>query len=159
MNFPPCASKAGGKNGTSITRRSCRHSMAQRNPNMKRLSIGLYVFFILLAPSAFAQFRYEFHDTPSPEANVMVVFHSLSQGSSAEMYLEGRVFNRGLKPARNVRVVYAIRSPEGAQLPGNPIYLTPSDVPPTSYADFKGRLPALFDPRDYLVQVTAEWDE
>jgi hypothetical protein len=128
---------------------------------MKRWSIGLYlsVILILVAPSTEAQFRYEFHDTPSPEANVMVVFHSLSQGPSAEMYLEGRVFNRGLKPARNVRVVYSIRSPEGAQLPGNPIYLTPSDVPPTSYADFKGRLPALFDPRDYYVQVTAQWDD
>jgi hypothetical protein len=119
----------------------------------------LYVVLILIVPSAGAQFRYEFQDRPSADANVMVVSHSLRQGSSAEMYLVGRVFNRGLKPARNVRVVYSIRNPDGAQLPGNPIYLTPSDIPPTSYADFQGRLPALFDPREYLVQVNAEWDE
>jgi hypothetical protein len=126
---------------------------------MKTVLICLYVSLVLIVPSAGAQFRYEFQDRPSPEANVMVVSHSLRQGSSAEMYLVGRVFNRGLKPARNVRVVYSIRNPDGAQLPGNPIYLTPSDIPATSYADFQGRLPALFDPREYLVQVTAEWDE
>jgi hypothetical protein len=89
----------------------------------------------------------------------MVVSHSLRQGSSAELYLVGRVFNRGLKPARNVRIVYSIRNQSGAQLPGNPIYLTPSDIPATSFADFQGRLPALFDPREYFVQVSAEWDE
>ncbi len=126
---------------------------------MKRVSIFLFFVLFLIAPSARAQFRYEFEDRPSPEANVMVVSHSLRQGPSAEMYLVGRVFNRGLKPARNVRVVYSIRNPTGAQLPGNPIYLTPSDVPPTSYADFEGRLPALFDPREYFVHVTAEWDD
>ena len=126
---------------------------------MKTVSICLYVFFILIVSSAGAQFRYEFEDRPSPEANVMVVSHSLRQGSSAEMYLVGRVFNRGLKPARNVRVVYSIRNSAGAQLPGNPIYLTPSDLAPTSFADFEGRLPALFDPREYFVHVTAEWDD
>ncbi len=118
-----------------------------------------FVLLVFLPSSGGAQFRYEFQDRPYDNANVMVVSHSLRQGSSAEMYLVGRVFNRGLKPARNVRVVYSIRNPDGAQLPGNPIYLTPPDIPPTSYADFQGRLPALFDPRDYMVQVTAEWDE
>jgi len=107
---------------------------------VKTVSICLlYAVFILIVPSAGAQFRYEFQDRPSPEANVMVVEHSLRQGSSAEIYLVGRVFNRGLKSARNVRIVYLIRNPDGAQLPGNPIYLTPSDIPPTSYADFQGR--------------------
>ena len=127
---------------------------------MKRWSIGLYlsVILILIAPAADAQFRYEFQDRPSPEANVMVVSHSLRQGPSAEVYLVGRVFNRGLKPARNVRVVYSIQNSFGVQLPGNPIHLAPADLAPTSYADFEGRLPALFDPRDYYVQVTAEWD-
>lgn len=126
---------------------------------MKRVFISLYVLFTLIAPSAQAQFRYEFQDKPSPEANVMVVSHSLRQGPSAEMYLVGRVFNRGLKPARNVRVVYSIQNSSGVQLPGNPIYLAPADIAPTTYADFEGRLPALFDPRDYYVQVTAEWDD
>jgi hypothetical protein len=127
---------------------------------MKRF-ISYYCFLLLLvgACPAGAQFRYEFHDTPSPEANVMVVSHSLRQGPSAELYLVGRVFNRGLKPARNVRIVYSIRNPAGAQLPGNPIYLSPPDIPPTSFADFQGRLPALFDPREYFIHVAAEWDE
>ena len=126
---------------------------------MKTVSICLYLLLVLIVPSAGAQFRYEFQDRPSPEANVMVVSHSLRQGPSAEMYLVGRVFNRGLKPARNVRVVYSIQNSFGVQLPGNPIYLAPADIAPTSYADFEGRLPALFDPRDYYVQVTAEWDD
>lgn len=126
---------------------------------MKQFIVALCCFSIALASAAGAQFRYEFQDKPSPEANVMVVSHSLRQGSGAELYLEGRVFNRGLKPARNVRIVYSIRNQSGAQLPGNPIYLTPSDIPATSFADFQGRLPALFDPREYFIQVSAEWDE
>jgi len=127
---------------------------------VKKLLVALCFSSVALASAAGAQFRYEFQDKPSPEANVMVVWHSLHQGPSAELYLRGRVFNRGLKPARNVRIVYSIRSLSGgAQLPGNPIYLTPSDIPPTSFADFQGRLPAIFDPREYFVQVSAEWDE
>jgi hypothetical protein len=126
---------------------------------VKQFLVALCFLSIALASAAGAQFRYEFHDTPSPEANVIVVWHSLHQGSSAELYLRGRVFNRGLKPARNVRIVYSIRNQSGAQLPGNPIYLTPSDIPPTSFADFQGRLPAIFDPREYFIQVSAEWDE
>ena len=127
---------------------------------MKRfIACGYFLLSLVGAFPASAQFRYEFHDTPYPEANVVVVSHSLRQGPSAELYLVGRVFNRGLKPARNVRIVYSIRSPAGAQLPGNPIYLSPPDIPPTSFADFQGRLPALFDPREYFIHVTAEWDE
>ena len=122
----------------------------------------VWSYFLLsfaVASPASSQFRYEFYDKPSSEANVVVVSHSLRQGSTAEIYLVGRVFNRGLKPARNVRIVYSIRNPSGAQLPGNPIYLTPSDIPPTSFADFQERLPAVFDPREYFVQVFAEWDD
>ena len=126
---------------------------------MKNLFVSSCLFVFVVASPANAQFRYEFHDRPSPEANVIVVSHSLQQGSGAEIYLVGRVFNRGLKPARNVRVVYSIRNQSGAQLPGNPIYLAPSDIPPTSFADFRERLPALFDPREYFIQVFAEWDD
>ncbi len=126
---------------------------------MKRLFICLPLILILIAPSAEAQFRYEFQDRPSPDANVMVVSHSLRQGPSGELYLAGRVFNRGLKTAHNVRVVYSIQNPSGVQLPGNPIYLAPPDLAPTSFANFEGRLPAIFDPRDYYVQVTAQWDD
>ncbi len=127
---------------------------------MKQFIIALCFSYFALASVAGAQFRYEFEDKPSPQADVMVVHHSLRQGPSAELYLVGRVFNRGLKPARNVRIVYSIRSLSGgAQLPGNPIYLTPPDIPAKSFADFQGRLPAIFDPREYFIQVTAEWDE
>jgi hypothetical protein len=118
-----------------------------------------FVFVLLVAATAAAQdFRYEFHDTPSPEADVVVARYTLRQGPGADLYLVGRVFNRGLKPAKNIRVVYTLSDPNGAQYPTNPIYLNPPDLPPTNFANFEGKILARVDPRDVYVQVRAEWD-
>ena len=108
--------------------------------------------------SAVAQeFRYNFNDQPYPEANVIVISHKLVPRESSQWFLEGRVFNRGVKTAKNVRVIYSmIRS--GANMPGNPIYLSPSDIPPTSSATFRERLPQISDLRDVFITVNAEWD-
>jgi hypothetical protein len=104
------------------------------------------------------EFRYQFQDQPYPEANVVLVQHNIVPGESNEWYLEGRVFNRGVKPAKNVRVVYTLwRS--GARMPGNPIYLNPGEVPATNFAFFRDRLPQLSDFRDVYVTVVVEWDK
>jgi hypothetical protein len=121
--------------------------------------LAIIVGTVLVVSAARAQqFQYQFHDKPTDEANVIVVSHSLKQGSSSDSYLVGRVFNRGLKPARNVRIVYSVRNQHGVPLPANPAYLNPPDIPPTSFADFEIRIPYFVDPRDHFVTVSAEWD-
>ena len=46
-------------------------------------------FLIFAATAAAQDFRYEFHDTPSPEADVVVRRHTLRQGPGADLYLVG----------------------------------------------------------------------
>ena len=123
-----------------------------------RVTLIVAVATLIVIASAVAQeFRYNFDDKPYPEANVIAVSHKLVPGESNQWFLEGRVFNRGVKTAKNVRVVYSmIRS--GANMPANPIYLSPSDVPPTSGANFRERLPQVSDPRDVYITVNVEWD-
>ena len=129
--------------------------------NKRRGSLAKLVFaaasLIVIVSAVAQEFRYNFNDQPYPEANVIVISHKLVPRESSQWFLEGRVFNRGVKTAKNVRVVYSmIRS--GANMPGNPIYLTPSDIPPTSSATFRERLPQISDPRDVFITVNAEWD-
>ncbi|MEA2657814.1 MAG: hypothetical protein QOF64_399 [Candidatus Binatota bacterium] len=129
--------------------------------NKRRGSLAKLVFaaasLIVIVSAVAQEFRYNFNDQPYPEANVIVISHKLVPRESSQWFLEGRVFNRGLKTAKNVRVVYSmIRS--GANMPGNPIYLSPSDIPPTSSATFRERLPQISDPRDVFITVNAEWD-
>ena len=129
--------------------------------NERRGSLAKLVFaaasLIVIVSAVAQEFRYNFNDQPYPEANVIVISHKLVPRESSQWFLEGRVFNRGVKTAKNVRVVYSmIRS--GANMPGNPIYLSPSDIPPTSSANFRERLPQISDPRDVSITVNAEWD-
>ena len=104
------------------------------------------------------EFRYQFQDQPYPEANVVLVQHKIVPGESNEWYLEGRVFNRGIKPAKNVRVVFT-RGRSGARMPGNTNYFNPGEVPGTKLAFFRERLPQLSDSRDVYVTVNVEWDK
>lgn len=113
--------------------------------------------FVAVASAGAQEFRYNFSDKPSPEANVVMVSHKLVPGESNQWFLEGRVFNRGLKTAKNVRVVYSVER-SGVRMPGNPIYLNPSDIAPTSFANFRERLPQVSDPRDVYLTVNVEWD-
>ena len=124
---------------------------------LSQLTAFLGIFLIVSAAAA-QQFQYQFQDRPTEEANVVVVSHDIRQGFSSDSYLVGRVFNRGLKPAHNVRIVYSVRNQHGASLPTNPYYLDP-DIPPTSFADFEIRIPFFLDPRDHFVTVRAEWDK
>jgi hypothetical protein len=131
------------------------HSFSPR----RRAHFAPALFLLIFAAAAGAQeFRYEFHDTPSPDADVVVVRHTLRQGPGADLYLVGRVFNRGLKPAKNVRIIYSLSDPNGAQYPTNPINLNPPDLPPTNFADFEGKILVRVDPRDVFIQVRAECD-
>jgi hypothetical protein len=125
---------------------------------MKKLVI-LVLFFLITAIVHAQQFQYQFQDKPTEEANVVVVSHGIRQGSGSDSYLVGKVFNRGLKPAKNVRIVYTVRNLYGAQLPTNQIYLNPADIAPTSFAEFEGRLHQTIDLREHVVTVQVEWDK
>jgi hypothetical protein len=126
---------------------------------VKSLLGGFLIVAATAVPLAAQQFQYEFRDSPRPVADVMVVSHSLRTGPGTDLYLVGRLFNRGLKPANNVRVIATVTNRYGARYPSNPIYLTPSDIPATSFADFEGRLLSITDARDVILHVRAEWNQ
>ena len=69
------------------------------------------LFALLIALPTLAQIQYQFQDQPRPEANVVVANLSLQVRGSADVWMVGRVSNRGLKPARNVRVVPLLDKP------------------------------------------------
>jgi len=124
-------------------------------PTVRSLSI---LFALCVALPATAQIQYQFHDQPRPEADVVVVNQTLQVRGSADVWMVGRVFNRGLKPARNVRVVPMLTNLYGSRFPSNTIYLNPSDVPPTSFANFEARVGSSMDVREVISHATAEWD-
>lgn len=125
-------------------------------PAISRFLTILFALFFSF-PAA-AQIQYQFQDQPRPEADVVVVNHTLRVRGSAEVWMVGGVFNRGLKPARNVRVVPMLTNLYGARLPTNSIYLNPADVPPTSFANFEARVGSSMDVREVISHATAEWD-
>jgi hypothetical protein len=125
-------------------------------PVFLTLAVALLIAFM---PGRAQEFQYQFRDTPRPEADVVVVRHSLRPGPGSDFYIIGRLFNRGLKVANNVRIIVTVTSKEGVHYPMNPIQLNPSDIPATSFADFEGRLTSVTDPRDLFVQVRAEWNQ
>jgi hypothetical protein len=55
---------------------------------------------------------------------VIVVNQTLQVRGSADVWMVGRVFNRGLKPARNVRVVPLLTNLYGSRLPTIPFIST-----------------------------------
>ena len=98
----------------------------------------ILLFFVLSLP-VFAQVSYRFNDTPRPEADVIIVSHVL-QTNGAAMWLVGRVFNRGLRRAHNVRIRPNLTGKYGTRPPTITLYIAASDIPPTSFADFEGRV-------------------
>ena len=118
--------------------------------------ISVILLFLAFALPVFGQVNYRFNDKPRPEADVIIVQYGLA-GNGGEMWLVGRVFNRGLKPAHNVRINPNLVSRYGTRPPANMVYLTPSDIPPTSFADFEGRV-ALYSDLEISARPTVEWD-
>jgi hypothetical protein len=69
--------------------------------NKRRGSLAKLVFaaasLIVIVSAVAQEFRYNFNDQPYPEANVIVISHKLVPRESSQWFLEGRVFNRGVK--------------------------------------------------------------
>jgi hypothetical protein len=116
------------------------------------------LFALLVGLPAAAQIQYQFQDQPRAEADVIVVNQTLQVRGSADVWMVGRVFNRGLKPARNVRVVPLLTNLYGSLLPTHTFYLNPPDVAPTSFANFQARVGSSMDVREVISHATAEWD-
>ncbi|HEY7220019.1 MAG TPA: hypothetical protein VH985_16650 [Candidatus Binatia bacterium] len=114
------------------------------------------VLLVAIASTTRAQVNYQFNDSPRPEADVIVV-NSTLQLRGTDLWLVGRVFNRGLKPARNVRVQPNLTNRYGTRLPGYTVTLYPSDIPATSFANFEGRV-LLSTDTEVIARATVEWD-
>ena len=122
---------------------------------MKSLLAFIAVF--CFSTSALAQVEYRFNDSPRPDADVVVAnYHLIVVGT--DLWLVGRLFNRGLKPARNVRIVPNLYSKYGGLLPATTIDLRPSDIPPTSFVEFSDRV-LMFPDREVSARPVAEWSQ
>ena len=87
----------------------------------------------------------------------MIIVNHVLQATGTEMWLVGRVFNRGLKPAHNVRIKPNLIGKYGTRPPAITLYLASSDISPTSFADFEGRV-ALYSDTDISARPIVEWD-
>ena len=120
------------------------------------------VFFILLSilcsgVSAFPQeFQYQFKDSPSPEANVIVTkFKRVGRSTSAR--LVGRVFNRGEATAKNVVIEYQVRNPHGVTKVKGKINAIPKNMPGKTFADFNGRIVGITDFNGLSIHTEPKW--
>lgn len=95
---------------------------------------------------------------PSKEASVIVTFTMLGPdpGGFSTPVLSGRVFNRGLTTARSVVVKYQARGFWEAIYAEGEILTNPIDVPPITFAEYRGRIP---DVGTRIVHTQADWSK
>ena len=104
-------------------------------------------------------FEHQFQEQPWPDANVIVISQGLRLEADGYYSVSGRVFNRGLKPAKNVRVVFEVRDINGVLLANGSAVTLPDEVPATSYADFRQKLLWRVDPWDVTLTTRTEWSQ
>jgi len=104
------------------------------------------------------EFEYQFLDSPSKEANVIVTSQTLSRNSTVHLNrLIGRVFNRGEETAHNVVVRYEVHNADGAVVMRGKIPSLPKNIPGKTYADFNGKIVGrLLGPGEFIYTV-ADW--
>jgi hypothetical protein len=104
-------------------------------------------------------FQHQFQDPPSPDANVIVISNGLRREPDGFHSVSGRVFNRGLKLAKNVRVSFEVRDVNGVMLASGSAYTLPDEIPASSYADFRRKLLWRVDPREVTLSTKTEWSQ
>lgn len=128
---------------------------------MSRRNLFISALSLLLAAGALdAQvFQHQFQDPPSADANVIVIAKGLRREADGFHSVSGRVFNRGLKPAKNVRVSFEVRDAYGVMLASGSAYTLPDEIPATSYADFRQKLLWRVDPGEVTLSTKTEWSQ
>jgi hypothetical protein len=119
-------------------------------------TLGVLIFALVVHAQVF---EHQFQEPPTPDANVIVISKWLRLEADGYHSVSGRVFNRGLKPAKNVRVVFAIRDLNGVILAQGSVPTLPDEIPATSYADFRQKLLWRVDPREVTFTATPEWSQ
>ena len=98
---------------------------------------------------------------PSKEAKVIVTATSLGSDPRgfSTWVLEGRVFNGGWTTAQNVVVKYWIRDTRGIIYGTGEILPAPRDIPPLTFAEYRGQILGSAGGSDRWVETEAKWSK
>ncbi len=96
---------------------------------------------------------------PSKKANVIVAATSLGPdpGGFSTWVLYGRVFNGGQTTAQNVVVRYRVRDARGIIYGNGEILPAPQDIPPLTFAEYRGQIVGSAGGSDRWVETEARW--
>jgi len=98
---------------------------------------------------------------PSKEAKVIVAVTSVGSdpGGFSTWVLYGRVFNGGQATAQNVVVRYRVRDARGIIYANGEILPAPQDIPPLTFADYRGQIVGLAGGSDRWIETEAKWSK
>jgi hypothetical protein len=98
---------------------------------------------------------------PLKEANVIVAVTILGSdpGGFSTWVLYGRVFNGGRTTARNVVVRYRAQDARGIIYANGEILPAPQDIPPLTFADYRGQIVGSAGGSDRWVETEAKWSK
>jgi uncharacterized protein DUF4124 len=98
---------------------------------------------------------------PSKEANVIVAVTILGSdpGGFSTWVLYGRVFNGGRTTARNVAVRYRAHDARGIIYANGEILPAPQDIPPLTFAEYRGEIVGSAGGSDRWVETEAKWSK
>jgi hypothetical protein len=98
---------------------------------------------------------------PAKEANVIVAVTSVGSdpGGFSTWVLYGRVFNGGQTTAQNVVVRYRVRDARGIIYPTGEILPAPQNIPPLTFAEYRGQIVGSAGGSDRWVETEAKWSK
>ena len=98
---------------------------------------------------------------PRKEANVIVAATNLGPdpGGFSTWLLWGRVFNGGQTMAQNVTVRYRVRDARGIIYGNGEILPAPQDIPPLTFAEYRGQIVGSAGGSDRWVETEAKWSK
>jgi hypothetical protein len=98
---------------------------------------------------------------PSKEAKVIVAATTLGTdpGGFSTWVLDGRVFNGGQTTAQNVVVSYRVRDARGVIYANGEILPAPKDMPPLTFAEYRGQILGSAGGSDRWVETQATWSK
>jgi uncharacterized protein DUF4124 len=98
---------------------------------------------------------------PSKEANVIVAVTILGSdpGGFSTWVLYGRVFNGGRTTARNVAVRYRAHDARGIIYANGEILPAPENIPPLTFAEYRGEIVGSAGGSDRWVETEAKWSK
>ena len=80
-------------------------------------------------------------------------------GGFSTWVLYGRVFNGGQTTARNVVVRYRVRDARGIIYANGEILPAPQDIPPLTFAEYRGQILSSVGGSDRWVETEAQWSK